>query len=117
MDKWAAGGGFTVPILSVVIATDKAARQLIQHGHVYVNGRRCNIPSAAVRQGDTLSFSKREKVVKHLNECKESRKGESVPGWLQLDEGAMQVKVAEMPKREHLEFPVDEQLVVELMSR
>lgn len=93
------------------------ARQLIQHGHVYVNGRRCNIPSAAVRQGDTLSFSKREAIVKHLNECKESRKGESVPGWLQLDEGAMQVKVAEMPKREHLEFPVDEQLVVELMSR
>lgn len=103
--------------LAGISLSRRHARQLIQHGHVFVNGRRCNIPSANVRQGDTLSFSKREKVVKHLKESQESRKGESVPSWLQLDEAAMTVHVAELPKREHLEFPVDEQLVVELMSR
>lgn len=103
--------------LAGISLSRRHARQLIQHGHVFVNGRRCNIPSANVRQGDTLSFSKREKVVKHLKEAQESRKGESVPSWLQLDEAAMTVRVAELPKREHLEFPVDEQLVVELMSR
>ena len=103
--------------LAGISLSRRHARQLIQHGHVFVNGRRCNIPSANVRQGDTLTFSKREKVVKHLKESQESRKGESVPSWLQLDEASMTVRVAELPKREHLEFPVDEQLVVELMSR
>jgi small subunit ribosomal protein S4 len=103
--------------LAGVSLSRRHARQLIQHGHVFINGRRCNIPSAGVRQGDTLTFSKREKVVSHLKECMESRKGETVPGWLQCEEASMTVKVAELPKREHLEFPVDAQLVVELMSR
>ena len=93
------------------------SRQLIQHGHVFVNGRRCTVPSACVRRGDTITFAKREKVQKLIKECNESRKGESVPSWLQFDEASLTAKVAELPKRENLEFPVDEQLVVELMSR
>lgn len=103
--------------LAGISLSRRHARQLIQHGHVFVNGRRCNIPSAGVRQGDAITFSRREKVMQLLKECSESRKGETVPGWLQFDEPSFSVKVAEMPKREHLEFPVDEQLVVELMSR
>jgi small subunit ribosomal protein S4 len=93
------------------------ARQLIQHGHVFVNGRRCDIPSALVRRGDTITFVKREKIVKHIKECCEARRGDAVPSWLQFDEATLTAKVAELPKRENLEFPVDEQLVVELMSR
>jgi small subunit ribosomal protein S4 len=93
------------------------ARQLIQHGHIFVNKRRCTIPSALVRRGDEITFSPREKVQKHLKECHEARKGESVPSWLQFDESTFTAKVAELPTREHLEFPVDEQLIVELMSR
>jgi small subunit ribosomal protein S4 len=93
------------------------SRQLITHGHIFVNGRRCNIASALVRRGDAITFSKREKVMKHLKECQEARRGESIPSWLQFDENAFTAKVAELPKRENLEFPVDEQLVVELMSR
>ena len=73
--------------------------------------------SACVRRGDTITFAKREKVQKLIKECNESRKGESVPSWLQFDEASLTAKVAELPKRENLEFPVDEQLVVELMSR
>ena len=103
--------------LAGIALSRRHSRQLIQHGHVFVNGRRCNIPSANVRQGDTLSFSRREKIAQLLKECTESRKGDAVPGWLQVDGPSMTVKVAELPKREHLEFPVDEQLVVELMSR
>lgn len=103
--------------LAGISLSRRHARQLIHHGHVFVNGRRCNVPSAAVRQGDSVTFSRREKVAKLLKECQESRKGESVPGWLQVDEPSLTVKVAELPKREHLEFPIDEQLVVELMSR
>ena len=93
------------------------SRQLVVHGHVFVNGRRCNIPSALVRRGDTIAVTQREKVRKVVKECLESRKGEAVPPWLQFDDTTMTAKVAELPTREHLEFPVDEQLVVELMSR
>jgi small subunit ribosomal protein S4 len=100
-----------------VALSRRHARQLIQHGHVFMNGRRCNIPSALVRRGDTITFSKREKVIKHLKECHEARKGDSTPAWLQFDEPSFTARVAELPKREHLEFPIDEQLVVELMSR
>jgi small subunit ribosomal protein S4 len=100
-----------------VALSRRHARQLIQHGHVYVNGRRCNIPSALVRRGDTITFSKRDKITKHLKECHEARRGDACPAWLQFDEAAFTAKVAELPKREHLEFPIDEQLVVELMSR
>jgi small subunit ribosomal protein S4 len=100
-----------------VTMSRRHARQLIQHGHVFVNGRRCTIPSAVVRRGDTVTFAGREKIQKLLKECHEARKGEAVPSWLQFDEGSLTAKVAELPKRENLEFPVDEQLVVELMSR
>jgi len=106
-----------VVLLCGVTLSRRHSRQLIQHGHVFVNGRRCTIPSACVRRGDTITFAKREKIQKVLKEAHESRKGETVPGWLQFEEGSMTAKIAELPKREHLEFPVDEQLVVELMSR
>jgi small subunit ribosomal protein S4 len=105
-----------VQLLGVALSR-RHARQLIQHGHVLVNGRRCDIPSALVRRGDTITFSKREKIVKHLKECHEARKGDPVPPWIQFDEATLTARIAELPKREHLEFPVDEQLVVELMSR
>jgi small subunit ribosomal protein S4 len=100
-----------------VTLSRRHSRQLITHGHIFVNGRRCNIASALVRRGDSITFSTREKVRKHLKECQEARRGEAIPSWLQFDENAFMAKVAELPKRENLEFPVDEQLVVELMSR
>ena len=106
-----------VIFLCGVTLSRRHARQLITHGHVYVNGRRCSVASALVKRGDAITFSKREKIVKHLKECQESRKGDAIPSWLQFDEAAFTARVAELPKRENLEFPVDEQLVVELMSR
>ena len=97
-------------------ASRRHARQLLSHGHVYVNGRRCDVASAAVRAGDRISISKKEKVRKMVKEAVESRKA-SIPAWLKLDESTLDAQVVELPRREHLEFPVDEQLVVELMSK
>ena len=93
------------------------ARQLIAHGHVYVNGKRCDIPSAAVHSGDRITVSTREKIRKVVSEARESRKGEQLPAWLAFEDATLTTSVVEMPRREHLEFPVDEQLVVELMSK
>src|SRR5688572_24794862 len=73
-----------VVLLCGVTLSRRHARQLIQHGHVFMNGRRCTIPSACVRRGDTITFAKREKIQKVLKEAHESRKGETVPGWLQF---------------------------------
>ncbi len=92
------------------------ARQVISHGHVQVNGRRCNVASAAVKPGDTITFQGSEKVTKLLKESMEARKA-TVPAWLKFDEANLSASVVELPRREHLEFPVDEQLVVELMSK
>jgi len=93
------------------------ARQMIQHGNVYVNGNRCSIPSALVRMGDTITLTKRENVRKLVKEEVEARRGDKIAPWLQFDEDKIEAKVVELPKREHLTFDVDEQLVVELMSR
>ena len=100
-----------------LVQSRRHARQLIAHGHVLVNGHRCDIPSALVRRGDSIAVTRREKVRKVVQEAREARKGEDVPSWLQLDESNLAAKVLELPRRDHLEFPVDEQLVVELMSK
>lgn len=93
------------------------ARQLISHGNIQVNGRRCDIPSAMMRAGDTVSVGARDNVRKLVKEEVEARKGEKISPWLQFDEDKLEAKLVESPKREHLSFDVDEQLVVELMSR
>jgi len=100
-----------------VVQSRRHGRQLIAHGHLYVNGRRCDIPSAKVRRGDVITFSQREKIQKVLKEARESRKSGSLPSWLQFDEQSLSAKISELPRREHLEFPLEEQLVVELMSK
>lgn len=95
----------------------KGARQLIAHGHVLVNGRRCDIPSMQVRQGDRLSVTSREKIRKLVSEAYEQRASYPVPGWLERDVQALEVKVVGTPTRSDVTFDVREQLVVELMSK
>lgn len=100
-----------------ITLSHRNARQLIAHGNVYVNGHRCTIPSASVKAGDAITLTKKDKVRKLVKDEVEARKGDKLSPWLQFDEENLAAKVVELPKREHLEFEVDEQLVVELMSR
>jgi len=93
------------------------ARQLIAHGHVYVNGRRCDIPSAQLRPGDELSISKRDNVRALVKSCLEERSSYPLPGWLERDGGALSARVVSMPTRADVTFEVTEQLIVELMSK
>src|SRR5262245_16574451 len=74
----------------------REARQWIAHGHVYVNNRRCDIPSANLGTGDLVTISPREQIRKLAREQRDVRKGSSAPAWMQFDEAEMSAKVVEL---------------------
>jgi small subunit ribosomal protein S4 len=92
-------------------------RQLVRHGHVRVNERKVNIPSYQVEEGDVVSLSPRAAKNVLVAQSVESVKGRGVPRWLELDAAAMKGKVLSMPAREDVNFPIQEQLIVELYSK
>lgn len=95
-------------------STRRQARQLVNHGHVLVNGKRVNIVSFRVKQGDIIEI--REKS-KELEVIKNSVGSKTVPGWLELDETKKIGKVLENPTRDVVDFDVDEAMIIEFYSR
>jgi small subunit ribosomal protein S4 len=93
------------------------ARQLVRHGHVKVNDKRLNIPSFQVRVGDVLTLGSRAAKNALVAASVEAVKGRGVPKWLDLDAAAMTGKVLSMPARDDVNFPIQEQLIVELYSK
>jgi small subunit ribosomal protein S4 len=93
------------------------ARQLVRHGHVRVNDRKLNIPSFQVRVGDVISLASRASKNVLVQASVESVKGRGVPKWLELDTTALTGKVLSMPARDDVNFPIQEQLIVELYSK
>jgi small subunit ribosomal protein S4 len=93
------------------------ARQLVAHGHVSLNGRKTNIPSALVSAGDTVSVrpeSLRRSYFKTLRQELDERR---VPRWLSLDPRNLSAKVMHLPTREDIDVSLNEQLIVEYYSR
>ena len=96
-------------------ASRRQARQLIRHGHWWVNGRRVDIPSYQVREGDVISVKSgtdAEKVIRDATELTSA-----VPAWLQADHDGLTAKVLRLPERQEIATPVQEQLIVELYSK
>jgi small subunit ribosomal protein S4 len=93
------------------------ARQMVAHGHVFVNGQRMDIPSYLVRPGDEIAITKKDKVRKKSNEAVEINKGQSVPAWLEAFPAELKGKVIALPRRDDVPHPINEQLIVELCSR
>jgi small subunit ribosomal protein S4 len=93
------------------------ARQLVRHGHVRVNQRKVDIPSFQVRVGDVLSLAARATKNETVQAAVESVKGRGVPKWLELDSAEMKGKVLSLPARDDVNFPIQEQLIVELYSK
>ena len=95
----------------------KEARQLVLHGHFTINGKKANIPSILVRSGDVIAvaetFRKSEKC-KALAEALETKIS---PKWLEVDKANLVAKVVALPEREDIDFPFEEQLIVELYSK
>ena len=95
-------------------ATRRQARQIVSHGHILINGKRVNIASYRVKQGDIITVKEDSK---ELALIKESVGQKTVPGWLSLEEGALTAKVLENPGRDAVDFEVDEAMIIEFYSR
>jgi len=93
------------------------ARQLVRHGHVRLNERRMNIPSFQVKEGDVIAVSPKAAKNVLVTASIEAVKGRGVPKWLELDAAGMKGKVLSMPARDDVNFPIQEQLIVELYSK
>lgn len=88
-----------------------AARQLVAHGHVRLNGRKTDRPSVSVRVGDTITI--KEKTQKLAREAMESLAGHEVAGWLDVNPGELTIKIASMPTSDQVPFDVNPNLIVE----
>jgi small subunit ribosomal protein S4 len=93
------------------------ARQLVQHGHITVNGRKTNIPSFSVRPGDVIAVRPESRRKRYFKDRKEMLGKRAVPAWLSFDEEKMEGRVVSMPTRQEIDVPVQEQLIVEFYSR
>jgi small subunit ribosomal protein S4 len=95
----------------------KAARQLISHGHVYVNGRRVNVPDYTAKVGDRLAVKASDKSVRRIKQQLESNPNFTAQSWLQLNRDKPEATIVALPTRDDVQIPVEEQLVVEFCSR
>jgi len=95
----------------------RQARQLVRHGHVFVNGQKVNIPSYQVRQGDEISIREGSRKLAILEQAKDFAGHQNAPTWLEIDRDNYKGRVLALPKREDIQLPVNEQLIVELYSK
>ncbi len=98
--------------------TRRQARQLVNHGHFTVDGRKVNIPSYQVKPGQVIAVAQRSRSsVLFTKLTGEDAPFVTVPEWLQLDRNELKGTVVRMPERADVDFPVEEHLIVELYSK
>ena len=105
-------------VFSLGLTTSRrAARQFICHGHFVLNGHKCDVPSVLVKPGDKVRAREKANTKKIVEAALEYNKNQGVPPWLERDESQLGGLVKELPQREHVQFEIEEQLIVEFMSR
>ena len=97
-------------------ATRPQARQFVGHGHISVNGKRVTIPSYRVRKGDVIRLREKSRQMLVIQWNMDTLGRVAAP-WLDTTDGGQEVTVRELPLREHIDVPVQEQLIVELYSK
>jgi len=95
----------------------RQARQLVRHGHVHVDGRKVNIPSYEVNVGEEIAIRESSRKLAILEQSKDFASHQPAPTWLEIDRDNYKGKVLSLPKREEIQLPVNEQLIVELYSK
>jgi small subunit ribosomal protein S4 len=95
----------------------RQARQLVRHGHVAVDNRKVNIPSYEVSAGEEVALRENSKKLTVLELAKEFASHGVMPSWLEVDRDNYKGRVLNLPKREDIQLPVNEQLIVELYSK
>lgn len=97
--------------------TRKEARQVVRHNLVTVNGKKANIPSIQVKVGDVIEIKETKKDLERFKQVLEVTSTRIVPEWLSADHDNLKGSVVTFPKREQLDLPVNETLIVELYSK
>ena len=98
-------------------ASRPQARQLVAHGHIMLNGRKTNIPSALVSEGDLISIRPESSRRTYFKDLRQNIDDRQVPRWLSLDTGSLSGKILSLPVREDIDVSLNEQLIVEYYSR
>lgn len=97
--------------------TRREARQVVNHGHILVNGKRVDIPSYLVKPGEVISVKEKSKNSDHMKEVVETNASRVVPKWIEMDKEAMVGKVVALAQRDDIDYDVQEHLIVELYSK
>ncbi len=98
-------------------STRRQARQLVCHGHISVNGKRLDIPSAVVKAGDVVSVVENSRDKEYFKGMAEVLAKQSVPAWMTLNAQNLACTVDRFPARDEIDIPVEEHLIVELYSK
>lgn len=97
--------------------TRRESRQLVNHGHILVNGKRLDIPSYRVKVGDVITLKERTQNSERMKEILEANSSRAVPKWLDMDKNTLTGKVIAVAQRDDIDFEVEEHLIVELYSK
>ena len=98
-------------------STRRQARQLVTHGHIAVNGKRLDIPSAIIKAGDVVSVMDSSRDKEYFKGKAETLGKQSVPAWMTLNAEKLSCTVDRFPTREEIDIPIEEHLIVELYSK
>ena len=93
------------------------ARQMVCHGLVFINDNKVDIPSCHVAVNDKITVKTTPEGIKRIKESMEQTKERGVPSWLNLQENELIGTVVRLPQRDDIQFPIKEQLIIELYSK
>ena len=97
--------------------TRREARQIVNHGHITVNGQKVDIPSYLVKPGDVIAVREKSKNSVRIKEIVETTANRVVPKWLSMDKNTLTGKVITLAARDDIDYEVEEHLIVELYSK
>jgi len=100
-----------------IARTRRQARQLVVHGHFLVNGRKVNIPSYQVDQHDVIDVRPKSRELTPFVIARETHGERPIPGWLEVLPGSLRILVHQLPTRQQIDVPIQEQLIVEYYSK
>ncbi|HBI22919.1 MAG: 30S ribosomal protein S4 [Nitrospirae bacterium RIFCSPLOW2_12_42_9] len=95
----------------------REARQMVRHGHFTVNGKRVNLPSYLIKEGQTIEVLDRCREIPMIKEAMENIENKIIPSWIEVEKDNFRAKVVGLPTREEISLPISEQLIVELYSK
>ncbi len=97
--------------------TRREARQIVNHGHITVNGQKVDIPSYLVKPGDVIAVREKSKNSVRIKEIVETNANRVVPKWLSMDKNTLTGKVITLAARDDIDYEVEEHLIVELYPK